>query len=47
MFKEMGVEEVIYDVDILNEEEELTIAESFGFQAKKYIVLMKKEIEQI
>ncbi len=45
MFKDMGVEEVIYDVDILNEAEELTIAESFGFQAKKYTVCMQKEID--
>ena len=45
MFKDMGVEEVIYDVDILNEADELTIAESFGFQAKKYTVCMQKEID--
>ena len=45
MFKEMGMDEVAYDVDILNESEELEIAESFGFQAKKYIVCLKKEIE--
>jgi len=45
MFREMGMEEIAFDVDIMNEKEELSMAESFGFKAKKYYVGMNKKVE--
>ena len=44
MFREMGMHEIAFDVDIINEKEELELAESFGFKAKKYIVGMHKNV---